>query len=306
MKVKNRALLGQLSDTDLRLLQVYKTVVDCGGFSAAALKLNIGISTISRHIKDLEVRLGLVLCSRGRGGFHVSAEGQTVYAETMRLFQAVDTFRTSIDDLHGPLDGQLNLALFEKSIHNPVARISQAIDRFCTQAPQVSLSVHVRTIQEVERGVIDGHFDVGIIPSHRQVDCLIYTPLFIERMQLYASPEHRLAQLQTNASWPALKEHALAGLAYHSPNMEVSQRAGLRRAAHAYDQEGVASLILSGHFIGFLPTHYAQGFVSQGRLATISPDALYYDAAFFSITRRAPEPNRATQLFHQCLIDVHE
>ena len=83
MKVKNKALLGQLSDMDLRLLQIFKAVVECGGFSSAALALNIGVSTISRHIKDLETRLGLVLCQRGRSGFALTAEGQSVqYAQT--------------------------------------------------------------------------------------------------------------------------------------------------------------------------------------------------------------------------------
>ena len=59
---RNRAVLGQLSDMDLRLLQVFKSVVDCGGMAAAELELNIGTSTVSRHVKDLETRLGLVLC----------------------------------------------------------------------------------------------------------------------------------------------------------------------------------------------------------------------------------------------------
>ena len=76
-----RAVLGQVSDMDLRLLQVFKAVVECGGMAAAELELNIGISTVSRHVKDLETRLGLVLCRRGRAGFALTAEGQRVYDE---------------------------------------------------------------------------------------------------------------------------------------------------------------------------------------------------------------------------------
>lgn len=79
MQVKKRALLGQLSDMDLRLLRVFKAVVDCGGMSAAELELNISLSTISKHIKDLEQRLGLTLCQRGREGFAVTDEGLLIY-----------------------------------------------------------------------------------------------------------------------------------------------------------------------------------------------------------------------------------
>src|SRR5581483_6920367 len=66
---RERAILGQVSDLDLRLMRVFKAVVECGGMAAAELELNIGTSTVSRHVKDLETRLGLRLCRRGRGGF---------------------------------------------------------------------------------------------------------------------------------------------------------------------------------------------------------------------------------------------
>ena len=85
MQVNTRAALGQLSDMDIRLLRVFKTVVDCGGMAAAELELNIGTSTVSRHIKDLETRLSLTLCRRGRAGFALTPEGEQIYAETLRL-----------------------------------------------------------------------------------------------------------------------------------------------------------------------------------------------------------------------------
>jgi DNA-binding transcriptional LysR family regulator len=59
-------VLGQLSDMDIApAAGVQKSVVECGGMAAAELELNIGTSTVSRHVKDLETRLGLTLCRRG-------------------------------------------------------------------------------------------------------------------------------------------------------------------------------------------------------------------------------------------------
>lgn len=306
MKVKNKALLGQLSDTDLRLLQIYKAVVDCGGFSAAELELNIGVSTISRHVKDLETRLGLTLCQRGRAGFAITSDGQQVYGQIIRLLQAVSQFRTGIDHIHQELAGDLNVALFEKTATNPNARVSNAVADFVEQAPSISLSLHVRPINEIERGVIDGRYDIGIVPAHRESASLVYEPLFTERMQLYCASDHGLVDHQPDAlNWSDLRDYPLAGLAYHSPNMEMSHRAGLMRAAHAYDQEGVATLILSGRFIGFLPTHYAQSFEEKGLIRAIGQDRFGYNAEFFVITRRYPEPSRASSLFKQCLIAAH-
>jgi DNA-binding transcriptional LysR family regulator len=307
MKVKNKALLGQLSNMDLRLLQVYTAVVDCGGFSAAELELNIGVSTISRHVKDLETRLGLVLCQRGRSGFALTDQGQRVYTEATKLFDSLDGFRASIDDIHERMGGQLTLAVFEKSTSNPNAKIAQAISSFVAHAPDVSLNLHVRSINEIERGVIDGSYDLGIIAAHRESSCLNYTPLFTEQMQMYCSITHRLSQSQTSdMQWDDLSTYPLAGLAYHSPNMQMTHRAGLRRVAHAYDQEGVATFILSGRFIGFLPTHYARGFVNDGLMMAISPETLHYEAEFFAITRHSPAPCRASNLFKQCLMTAHQ
>lgn len=58
-------MLQQVSDIDLRLLQVFLTVVRCGGFAAAQPILNIGQPTISEHMNRLETRIGVRLCERG-------------------------------------------------------------------------------------------------------------------------------------------------------------------------------------------------------------------------------------------------
>ncbi|KFC50427.1 LysR family transcriptional regulator, partial [Halomonas sp. SUBG004] len=59
-----------MSDYDIRLVRIFlKTVVECGGFTAAETTLGISRSAISQHMSDLESRLGFSLCQRGRGGF---------------------------------------------------------------------------------------------------------------------------------------------------------------------------------------------------------------------------------------------
>ncbi len=101
------------------MLKVFKAVADCGGMAAAELELNVGTSTISRQIKDLETRLGLTLCRRGRAGFALTVEGQRIYEETMRLLSAVDAFRSGVDDIHQRMGGRLEIGLFDKTATNP-------------------------------------------------------------------------------------------------------------------------------------------------------------------------------------------
>ena len=309
MKVNSRAALGQLSDMDIRLLRVFKSVVECGGMAAAELELNIGTSTVSRHIKDLETRLGLTLCRRGRAGFAVTSEGQQIYSETLRLLAGVDAFRTSVDEIHKRMGGQLNIAMFDKTASNPEAHLGHAIALFTELAPEVSLHLHVAPLNAIERGVLDGQFQVGVIPGHRSSEALAYDELFSETMSLYCGTRHPLfgaPDEQVPPDWDALRAHAFAGLGYHSPNMELSQQVRLSRKATAYDQESIATLILSGQYLGFLPDHYAQAFARTGQMQTLRPELFRYDCQFFSIVRRSPQPSRAALAFQSCLRLAHE
>lgn len=306
MQVKSHAVLGQLGDMDLRLLRVFKTVVDCGGMAAAELELNIGVSTISRHVKDLEVRLATTLCRRGRGGFSLTAEGEQIYAETLRLLASTEAFRASVDAIHRRLGGELHVAVFDKTATNPAAHIGAAIALFCEQAPDVALNLHVAPINAIERGVIDGQFQVGVIPGHRRSDSLDYDDLFDETMLLYCGNRHALFGADDAAlEWDALAPYRFAGLGYHSPNMEISQQMRLTRQATAFDQEAIATLILSGKFLGFLPEHYAAGFVQLRQMRALRPELLRYTCQFLAIVRRSPEPSRAARVFQACLLQAH-
>jgi len=302
----SRSALGNISDMDLRLLRVFRAVADCGGMAAAELELNIGTSTVSRHIKDLETRLGLVLCRRGRAGFALTPEGQQIYAQTTQLLAATDAFRSSVDEIHQRMGGQLQVAVFDKTASNPQAHIAPAIALFTDRAPGVGLNLHVSTLNGIERGVLDGQFHIGIIPGHRTSDALQYAPLFTENMHLYCGADHALFGADHRSlDWDTVRALPFAGLGYHSPNLQMSQRLQLTRKATGFDQESIATLILSGRFLGFLPDHYADSFVAGGQMQAVNPDLFHYDCGFFAITRRSPEASRATRSFLACLEEAH-
>lgn len=306
MQVKSRASLGRLSDMDIRLLRVFKSVAECGGMAAAELELNIGTSTVSRHIKDLETRLGLTLCRRGRAGFALTGEGQQIYAETLRLLAGVDAFRSSVDEIHQRMGGELNIGVFDKTASNPSAHIGAAIALFTELAPDVSLHLHVAALNTIERGVLDGQFQVGVIPGHRNSETLAYEELFHETMLLYCGASHVLFKTNpANMTWDDLRAHNFAGLGYHSPNLEISQQMHLARKATGYDQESIATLILSGRYLGFLPDHYAESFVRSGQMRAVQPALFRYACNFFCIVRGSPQPSRVTRAFQECLLQAH-
>lgn len=302
-----RAILGQLDDIDIRRLRVFRIVTEAGGISAAELELNIGRSTISTHIKDLEIRLGVTLCRRGRSGFSLTEEGSHIYQSTIRLLNSLDEFRADVGDVHNRLTGQINLALFDKIVSNPAANISTAFRDFDQLAPEVDLTIYVDSLNEIERGVMEGRFQIGVIPGHRVSPSLNYTSLFKEQMLLYCGKQHHLFNtVESEISKQDILACKYAGLGYHSPNMEIGRRLGMKRAVTVYDQEAIAHLLLSGCYIGYLPDHYAKQFIEQDLIKAIGVETFNYECEFFAINRASPKPSRLIQTFLDCLIDAHQ
>jgi len=301
-----KAILGQLSDVDIRRLRVFKVVTESGGISAAELELNIGRSTISTHIKDLEIRLGVSLCRRGRSGFSLTEEGRHIYEATLRLLGSLDEFRTEVGEVHDRLTGQLNIALFDKTATNTDAHVSDAFRLFEQQAPEASLTIHIEALNEIERGVMEGRFQLGVVPGHRRSPSLTYTFLFEEQMYLYCGHDHPLYDKDNkDISEQDILASKYAGLGYHSPNMEIGRRLGMKRDVTVYDQEAIVHLLLSGYYVGYLPDHYAKSFVDNHLIRPIGRETFHYQCEFLAIHRNSPKPSRLVQTFLDCLIDAH-
>lgn len=304
--MKQKAFLGQLSDVDVRLLRIFKVVVESGGISAAELDMNIGRSTISRHIKDLEIRLGVNLCRRGRAGFSLTNEGKVVYESTLRLIESLDDFRTDISDLHRRMTGTLRIALFDKIATNPQAYIHQAIAAFDDLAPDVQLEIMVEPLNEIERGVMDGRFQVGVIPHHRHSPSLTYYSLFQEQMYLYCGAQHPLFALDDKEiTDQQIRQAKYVGLGYHSPNMEASRQQALERNATVHEQETIVHFLRSGRYLGYLPDHYAQQFQQQNLLKPIQKQRYQYVCEFEAVVRNSPKPTRILETFLECLEKAH-
>ena len=301
-----KAILGRISDVDIRLLRVFRSVVACGGVSAAELELNIGRSTISRHLTDLELRLGVKLCDRGPAGFALSPEGRQVHEASTRLLSAINSFQASVNEVHQQLTGHIALAHFDKSASNPRAKISETIRLFEAAAPDVTLEIHMEPVNVVESGILNGTFHVGIVPLHRRSTSLDYYDLYPEQMHLYCGRDHPLFDRDDrDISEEEILQHKYAGIGFHSPNMMISHRLNFKRSADVYDEEAIATLVLSGYYLGFLPDHYVRNFVERGLMRRLLPDDYGYQSDHAAIVRHSPPPSRLVETFLGCLRQAH-
>lgn len=292
MKTKSPVLAGQLADADIRMLRIFKTVVECSGFTSAAIELNVTRSAVSLAMADLEQRLSLRLCERGRGGFTMTTEGREVYRQIQKLLVALDEFRSGVNLIHLHLKGELNIGITDNLVTMPQMRISNALAELNRLGPDVQINIQMIPPKEIENGVLDGHLHTGIIPVLKTISGLNYSALYDEKSFLYCSEDHHLFGVNdNNISSLRLKEFAAVMPAYN-PNSEVSAlHQKLNPSATSTDREGVAFLILTGRYVGFLPEHYAKRWVDEGRMRAILPRTMSYETHFATITKKGITAN---------------
>lgn len=298
MRQNPASSFGKLSKTDLHHLSVFATVVEAGGFSAAQVTLNVATSTISRQISELETRLGLRLCQRGRSGFRLTDQGETVYKAAKQLFSALENFRGTIDASRGRLTGQLSLAIIENWVADERAPLASVLADFRSRAPEVGIDIHSLAPDAIELAVFDGRADVGIGVFHQKRPGLIYQAIGDDPVELYCGRGHALFE---RAAGPlAARDMASAELvrrAYLSEEQVAPKTAHLASSASAHQVEGVAFMILSGKYIGYLPVHYAARWVKEGRMRSLLPRRHRLKTKIDIVTKRGGTASAARQAF---------
>ncbi|MCY1268054.1 pca operon transcription factor PcaQ [compost metagenome] len=294
--------LGQVSDFEIRLLRIFKTIVECGSFSAAESTLGISRSAISLHMGDLEKRLGMRLCQRGRAGFALTDEGREVYRATQSLLAALEGFRAEVNDLHRHLRGELNIGIINNLVTLPQMRITNALRALKESGPGVRINIGMTTPSEIELGVLDGHLHVGVVPLISPLSGLEYSPLYDERSLLFCSREHPLfARDDGEIEVQEIRASDAVAPSYRLPADAQERHQELNSSAGASDREGMAFLILTGSYIGYLPDHYAADWVAQGRMRALQPQRFHYDIPLTVVTRKGRRPNLVLERFIEAL-----
>jgi len=292
MKQVKNLLPRQLGDAHIRLLRVFKAVIESGGFAAAEVELNISRPAISLAITELESLLNMRLCNRGRSGFSITEQGEQVYQATQQLLTSLETFKAQINAINTELVGELNIGITDNLVTNPQMRITRALSALKHRAPKVIINIRMIPPNEIETAVLDGHLHIGVVPDLRKLPGLDYLSLYKERSLLYCSELHPLFKQELNSiSDAALNKYDAILPSYPQPAEIKRQQSMLNATATSTDREGIAFLILTGRFIGFLPGHFAERWVAQDKMRAIEAPNRYFDTQFSAVTRKGARTN---------------
>lgn len=289
-----------LSDTDLRLLRVFAEIVRHNGFSAAQDSLGMTQATISLHMRNLEERLGLRLCERGRSGFFLTAEGKQLHEAVRDLFGSVEHFLTQVSDIQGELAGRLAFGTVDAMETNRTLGLDQAIGDFAKAAPKVLLDIDIATPQALMQGLLSGRYQIVLVPAQPRAQAMQAIDVFAERQNLYCGRGNALFSIADTELTPELlASQPFAGRSY----MQEGPICGVDfpwRAVTAH-MEGTLLMLLSGAYIGFLPSHYADASVRGGALRALAPDRMTYDDKFQIVFSRE-RANRAARLLAEAIL----
>ncbi len=259
----SRDYLKQLANMDLRTMRIFCKVVELTGFTHAANDLNISRSAVSIAISDLEIRTGLHLCNRGRGGFSLTSEGEQFYLHVQTLQTSISTFCSHVNQIHNKTAGEIHLGITDSFINHKKMVITDMISQMREKFPDVAVHLQMMPSKKVEIDLRNNLLNVGIIQVEKRVACFEYYPLYTEIENLYCGVGHPLFD-------DTLSHHSLNSITDHPTiksdstiNIDWSQ---FNVCAESPDREGTAFLILSGSYLGFLPDFYAEQWVSTGRM----------------------------------------
>lgn len=154
---------------------------------------------------------------------------------------------------------------------------------------------------EIERLILNGELDAGVLASQETPPGLNVHPLYKERSNLYCSEHHVLfhrpdPDVQLGQDW-------MLDLVEDPYTNSLPMADLFHRAARADSLEGVALLVKSGDYVGFLPDHYVAMLAGTTRLRLLRPDLFSDEQRIDLVWRAGPVNVFVKGLFAELQID---
>ncbi|MFL9925589.1 LysR family transcriptional regulator [Herbaspirillum lusitanum] len=290
-----------LNERDLRALRIFRAAAQAKGFAAAEKQLNMTKATISRQIKAVEDSLGCILCVRGPQGFELTQDGQTALRYAQEALDALDRIVPAVDAARGMISGAVVLGMSDNVIGNPAGSIQRALDELGTMAPEVALTLQTMPSNSLINALLERELDLvikGIHHVHPRIASLRYLELFEETHKLYyVKSKDADGVARKPASLPIVFRAA-------QPFVEDAIAHGYRRGPEAIGMESVAMLIASTHYVGILPTHYANMLKPILPLQEV-PKSPFYSVPIYAITNTSRPLSIAAEKALELLLRSH-
>lgn len=176
-----------------RQLRYFVEIAECGSFSAAAERLFVAQSALSRQIKELENQLQTPLFERTSRLPRLTAAGEAFYPRARSLLGELNKASELATQVgHGQLG---TLRLSHSSTVPMSGQLLRGISGYLERYPGASMDIVKLSSEAQLEELAEGRLDIGLLrlPVLRQREGVQITPLFSERLLLAVPPNHPLA-----------------------------------------------------------------------------------------------------------------
>lgn len=247
---------------EVRHLRFAVLTADLQSFARAAARLNMKQSTLSRKVKDLELRLGIKLFERTTRGAEVTENGRVFIEQARRIVTDVENLQTTARNVSYGLQGRLAVGYCSSLTSG---NLKLAFSDYLAKFPEVQFDGIEGGPEKIIHGLQSQSMDVGVAPIGLREEGLQSRSLWSERLFVAVLADSELVS-RDKLYWQDLRREVFvvssSGIGPILGNI-VSARLteqGFRPAVIYQDtsQESVLSMIAAKRFIS-IATEASQG-----------------------------------------------
>jgi DNA-binding transcriptional LysR family regulator len=265
--------------------RVFATVVEAGNFTAAAERLGISRAAVSKHVLQLEDRLGARLLNRTTRRVSVTESGRTFYQQCRRILAELEDAERAAGELHNEPRGELRIIA---PTNFGLAEIGSAITDLALAYPRLRINLSLN--DHVTDPIAEG-YDIAISVGRPRgaSSSLIARKLNTSRRILCAAPDY-LARRGT-PQWPEdLAQHACLTYSYLEPPDEwhlighdgerVVKISGPIVTSH---REVLKTAAVRGLGIAYGPVIFFREDLKAGRVVEVLPKFKLPEATIYAV-----------------------
>ncbi|WP_426435754.1 LysR family transcriptional regulator [Bradyrhizobium genosp. P] len=267
----------------LTSMRVFCQVAELRSFVAAADRLNISPAMASKHVMQLEQRLGTRLLNRTRRRVSLSESGAIYFEQTRQMLDSLDEVETAVSKATVVPRGMLRLTAPVWMANPMFARI---LADYQVQYPDVRLDVDLsgRLVNLVEEG-----FDLALRATGTPDPALIARLITKVAFRMVAAPAY-LDRVGRPTKLAELSGQALLHYALYSPGETLTFQGDRGIETVKFNpvlRSGNETLLhlaaLEGMGVAVLPQWLVAEDIAAGRLEHILPEQVIFDGRLFAV-----------------------
>jgi DNA-binding transcriptional LysR family regulator len=177
---------------NLHHLLVFHTIAKTGSITSSSKQLRISQPALSRELKELENRFGVILFERLPRGMRLTYPGKILAEYADRVFAAAHAAELAMKEIAGGNTGHLSLAA-SNTIGTYV--LPRLVAQFCSNNPGIKVSLFVGNTAQVSQGIADLRYSLGFIEGPLHVRGLTATRFRDDELLPVVAAWHRLADV---------------------------------------------------------------------------------------------------------------